>query len=43
MSAMRTVVLILAGVQALTVATVLGYRIQPDAARAKPGVESNAA
>ena len=43
MTAMRTVVLILAGVQALTLATVLGYRVQPDASQAKPGVESSAA
>lgn len=43
MSAMRTVVLILAVVQALTLATVLGYRVQRDAIQAKPGVESSAA
>ncbi len=43
MSAMRTVVLILAVVQALTLASVLGYRIQKDAAQAKPGMESSAA
>jgi ammonia channel protein AmtB len=42
-SAMRTVVLILAGVQALTLATVLGYRVQRDASQAKPSVESSAA
>jgi EmrB/QacA subfamily drug resistance transporter len=43
MTAMRTVVLILAGVQALTLATVLGYRVQRDASQARPGVESSAA
>jgi EmrB/QacA subfamily drug resistance transporter len=43
MSAMRTVVLILAGVQALTLATVLGYRMEHDARQAKPSVESSAA
>ncbi|MGD0727986.1 MAG: MFS transporter [Spirochaetia bacterium] len=41
MSAMRTVVLVLAGVQALTLASVLGYRIQQDARQAKTEVESS--
>ena len=42
-AAMRTVIVILAGVQALTLATVLGYRVQRDASQAKPGVEASAA
>jgi ammonia channel protein AmtB len=38
---MRTVVIILAGVQALTLATVLGYRVQRGDRDAKPGVQSS--
>ncbi len=41
MSAMRVVVFILVGVQALTLATVLGYRAQRDAGEAKTSVESS--
>ncbi len=41
LNAMRTVVFILVGVQALTLATVLGYRITGEARQAKPGVESS--
>ena len=41
--AMRTVVLILAAVQALTLATVLGYRVQKDARQVKPDAQSSAA
>jgi MFS family permease len=41
MNAMRTVVFILGGVQALTLASVLGYRIQQDARQAKTEVESS--
>jgi len=40
LSAMRIVIVILAGVQALTLATVLGYKVQRDAGQAKTGVES---
>jgi MFS transporter, DHA2 family, multidrug resistance protein len=40
LSAMRTVVIVLAGVQALTLATVLGYRAPRDAQGVKPELES---
>jgi MFS family permease len=40
-TAMRTVVAILVGVQVLTLATVLGYRIPRSASQAKPGAESS--
>lgn len=39
-SAMRTVLIVLAGVQALTLATVLGYRVARKADREKEGLES---
>jgi len=41
LAAMRTVVFILAGVQALTLASVLGYKVTRDARQAKSGVESS--
>jgi EmrB/QacA subfamily drug resistance transporter len=41
LSAMRTVVIILVGVQALTLATVLGYRVQRGDREAKTGVQSS--
>jgi EmrB/QacA subfamily drug resistance transporter len=40
LAAMRVVVFILAGVQALTLATVLGYKITREARQAKPDAES---
>ena len=41
MTAMRTVVAILAGVQALTLATVLGYKVPRDLRQAKADAESS--
>jgi hypothetical protein len=41
LAAMRVVVFILAGVQAMTLATVLGYKITREARQAKPDVESS--
>ena len=38
--AMRTVVIVLAGIQALTLATVLGYRVPKDSGEARSRVES---
>jgi EmrB/QacA subfamily drug resistance transporter len=41
LSAMRTVLILLTVVQALTLATVLGYRTAPDKREAKPDLESS--
>jgi EmrB/QacA subfamily drug resistance transporter len=41
LSAMHTVLILLTGVQALTLATVLGYRISRDNRQSKPGVRSS--
>jgi len=43
LSAMRTVVIVMAGVQVLTVATVLGYRVTRQGREVRANVESNAA
>jgi MFS family permease len=41
LSAMRTVLILMTVVQALTLATVLGYRVQRDKKEAKPGLRSS--
>lgn len=43
LAAMRTVVIVMAGVQVLTIATVLGYRVSRRDRQARPQVESSAA
>ena len=43
LSAMRTVVLVMALIQVLTVATVFGYRVTKESRQVRPNVESNAA